>query len=180
MRDGDGGLRDRFGDFIRRARIDLLQVAVLLQPGLGFQRQLYHGAHRFHRATADRGLAGQHHRGSAVENRVGDIADFGARRPRVALHRVEHLGGGDDRFAAGDGGADDALLDGRTLAHVHLDAEVAARHHDAVGGADDARDVVDAVAVFNLGDDRNVGAAVDFQAAQLFMNRGDVVGVAHE
>ena len=66
------------------------------------------------------------------------------------------------------------FLDGRPLAHLQFNPEVATRHHDAVGGGYDAVEVVHAIAVFNFGDDRNVGA----ELLQLPAQRADFAGVA--
>ena len=65
---------------------------------------------------ADRGLPRQHHRVGAVEHRVGDVGGLGAGRPGVVDHRLEHLGGHDDRLVALPGGLHGALLHQRAPA----------------------------------------------------------------
>ena len=65
------------------------------------------------------------------------------------------------------------------IGHVlerHLDAEVAARHHDRVDQRQDARQVGHDLGPLELGDDRDVGALVVEELAHLL----DVGGGAHE
>ena len=54
--------------------------------------------------------------------------------PRVLDHRVEHLGGDDDRLGVLPAQLHGALLHQRHLVQRQLDAEVAAGDHDAVEG----------------------------------------------
>jgi hypothetical protein len=54
---------------------------------------------------------------------------------------------------------DDHLLRNDDALRRDLDAEVAARHHDAVGLGDDRVDIVDALVVLNLGKDKRLGGA---------------------
>ena len=68
------------------------------------------------------------------------------------------------------------LLDQRHLLDPQLDAEVAARHHDALGGAHDLIGVRGRLRLLDLGDDRDVAAAV----AQALVHRVDVLAAAHE
>ena len=48
--------------------------------------------------------------------------------------------------------ADDLLLHDRHALHRNLDAEIAARHHDAVGCSDDVVEIVERLVLFDLGD----------------------------
>ena len=102
---------------------------------------------------ADAGLAGEHERVGAVEHGVGGVGGLGAGRPAVLDHRLEHLGRDDDRLGAAAGDLAGALLHQRHLLERHLDAEVAAGHHDAVEGADDLVEVLDGLRLLDLGDD---------------------------
>ena len=70
-------------------------------------------------------------------------------------------------------GGEDALLQRRHGLGRHLDAEIAARHHDAVALLDDLVEMVDGGGLLELGHD---GGAAGHQLLQL----GDVVGVLHE
>ena len=50
--------------------------------------------------TPGGGLPREHDRVHAVVHGIGGVVDFGARRARLGRHRLEHLGGDDDRHAA--------------------------------------------------------------------------------
>ena len=50
---------------------------------------------------------------------------------------------------------------------VDLDAQVAAGHHDSVGGSQDAVDVVHTLTVLDLSDDADVGVVLVQQVADL-------------
>ena len=97
-------------------------------------------AHRIDRVVADRQFFREHHAVGAVEDRVGDVGRFGAGRPPAADHRQQHLGRGDRRLAVRVGLADQLLLRDRDALDRDLDAEIAARDHDAVGGLEDLVD----------------------------------------
>ena len=91
-------------------------------------------------------------------------------------HRLQHLGRDDHRDLRAAGLTDDLLLDVRHVLDRHVDAEVAARDHDRVHLAQDARKVVDDLVALELGDDRQVGALLTQERTHLV----DVGGRAHE
>ena len=111
------------------------------------------------RVRADGRLLGEHHRVGAVEDRVGDVGDLGARRARGGDHRVEHLRRGDRRARERAGQREQALLDHRHLLDRHLDAEVAAGDHHAVGRADDLLRALDGLGLLDLRDQRQCACA---------------------
>ena len=121
-------------------------------------------------------LGGEHHRVGAVEDGVGDVARFGARRPRGIDHRLEHLGRHDDGALVDAGKAENLFLDDRHPLGRKLDAEIAAGHHDGVGRRDDALEVVDRRRRFDLGDDRSRPAPCFADVA----HETDVFGLSHE
>ena len=82
-----------------------LQPALVGRVALGVDRDRRHHRDRADRVGADRRLLAQHDGVGAVEDRVGDVGDLGARRARRADHRVEHLRRGDDRPRVGAGRA---------------------------------------------------------------------------
>ena len=103
---------------------------------------------------------GEHEGAGAVEHGVGHVADLGPGGRRRAQHRLEHLGGGDDRPAVGDAGGDDPLLVVGDVLQGAADAEVAPGHHDAVGDGDHLLEGVDRLLGLDLGHQhRPVGAA---------------------
>ncbi len=88
-------------------------------------------------------------------------------------HRLEHLRGDDGRTAEHAAGGEDAFLQGRHGLGRHLDAQVAARHHDAVALLDDLVEVVDGGRLLELGHHRGT-------AGHQLLQLGDVVGVLYE
>ena len=91
-----------------------------------------HHRDRLDGVVADRGLAGEHDRRGAVEDRVRDVGRLGPCRLRRMDHRLEHLRGGDHRLRALEGMVDDPLLEERHLGRADLDAEVTPGDHHAV------------------------------------------------
>ena len=146
---------------------------VLLLGTLGNGR---HGLERFHGVGTCSGLAGQHDGRGAVINGVCHIGDLGAGGAGVDDHAVQHLGGSDDGLTEGEGALDDVLLDAGQLGEVDLNAQVAAGDHDGVGSGQDAVDVIDALAVLDLGDDADLGVVLVQQVADVV----DVLCGAHE
>ena len=71
----------------------------------------------------------------------------------VVDHRLQHLGGHDDRLGVAAGLVDDLLLQERHVLERALHAEVAAGDHEAVEGLDDLVEVVDRLRLLDLGDD---------------------------
>ena len=132
--------------------------------------------HRLHRVLADRGLAGEHHRVGAVEHRVGHVGGLGPGGPGVLDHRLEHLGGDDDRLGVLPGHLDGALLHQRHLLQRQLDAEVTAGDHDRVEGQHDGLEVVDRLRLLQLGDHRHAAA----DPVHHLVDELDVGGRAHE
>ena len=99
---------------------------------------------------------------SATSARVG---------PRRGDHRVEHLRRGDRRARELAGLREQVLLDERHELDRQLDAEVAARDHDAVRGADDLVHAVDGLRLLDLRDERQ---------ARVLADELDVLRAAHE
>ena len=153
-----------------------LEITVLAQMGLGPECQLGHGANGLHGELPGRGLPGEHDRRGAVEDGIGDVTRLGARRAGMDLHGRQHLCRGDDRFAVHDRGMDHVLLRRRDLGQGQLDAEIAARHHDPVGGLHDRVEVGEPGPVLDLGDDRNGGAVL----AEHLPDRLDITGALYE
>ncbi len=88
-------------------------------------------------------------------------------------HRIEHLGGDDGRPPGDAQAARMRFWQRRHGLGRHLDAKIAARHHDAVALLDDLVEMVDGGGLLELA--MTAGAA-GHQLLQL----GDVVGVLHE
>ena len=99
-----------------------------------------HGGDRLHRIFAGRRFRRQHDRVGALEDRGGDVGDFGARRHRRTDHRFQHLRRHHHRLAGGAAHARHLLLHAGHFLQRHLDAEIAARHHQRVGEIHDLRE----------------------------------------
>ena len=67
---------------------------------LGFGDDAGHHGDGFDGILADGRFAGEHDGVGAVVDGVGHVGDFGAGGARILDHRLEHLGGGDDRLAS--------------------------------------------------------------------------------
>ena len=126
------------------------QVVTLLLGALGDGG---HGLQCLHGVSTGSGLTGQHNSRGAVVDGVCHVRDLSTGGAGVHHHAVQHLGSGDDGLAEGEGAVDDGLLDAGQLGKVDLDAQVAAGHHDGVGGSQDAVDVVHTLTVLDLSDD---------------------------
>ena len=71
---------------------------------------------------------------------------------------------------------DDAFLDGWHTLHVHLHAQVAARHHHRVGGGHDRFEVLHRLRLLNLDDDPRTTSP----GLQLLTQSSDILRTAHE
>ena len=115
---------------------------------------------RLGREAAHGGLGREHDAIGAVEDGVGHVGGLGAGRAPVLDHGFEHLGGRDDRLPCAVRFRHDALLFHGDALDGDLDAEIAAGHHDAVGGGEDGVQVLQRRGALDLGDDE--GAVVQF------------------
>src|SRR5208282_5665123 len=86
----------------------------------------------------------------AVEYCVRDVGHLGPRRARVVHHGLEHLRCCYDRDGERVARRDYLLLNKRDLLDWILNAQVSARHHDNIGGADDSLQVIESFALLNL------------------------------
>ena len=132
--------------------------------------------HRFDgetRIRASRGFGGEHDAIRAVENGVGHVAGLSPRRTRILDHRLEHLGGRDDRASHAIGERDDLFLRDRHLFEREFHTQVTARNHHRVRRAQDFFDVLQRDVLLDLGDDEH---RLRNQKTHLL----DVVGATHK
>ena len=114
-----------------------------------------HGFHRQARIRTGRGFRGQHDGVRAIKDGVRDVTGLGTCRSRMLNHRLEHLGGRNDRSTHAIGERDNVLLRDRYLFEGQLDAKITARHHHRIGGTKNFFDVVQGDILFDLGDDQH-------------------------
>ena len=69
-------------------------------------------------------------------------------------HGFQHLGRGDHESAFAPRAADDRFLNARHPLQRNLHAQIAARHHHAVGHVENGLDIVPAFGLLDLGHDR--------------------------
>ena len=74
-------------------------------------------------------------------------------------HALQHLGCSDDPLSQQTAFGDELLLDLGKFLEGDLDSQVASRHHDTAAGFTDLIDILHAVAVLDLGDELDPGAA---------------------
>src|SRR5665213_169387 len=107
------------------------------------------------RVRARRGLGGKHDSIGTVENRIRDVARFGAGWTRVRNHRLEHLRCCDYRLANAICERDYPLLCNRDFLEWKFHTKITARDHHGVRGANDGFDVGECRILFYLGDNSN-------------------------
>ncbi len=92
-------------------------------------------------------------------------------------HRLEHLRGRDHGLAGLAAEPDDPLLQERHVGGPDLDAQIAARHHQAVGHGHDRVELLDRLGLLDLGDHALAAAEPRvIMLAQIL----DVLGPPHE
>ena len=129
-----------------------------------------HRGNGLRRILARGGFCRQHHGVGAVQHGVRHVHDFGAGWHRVGDHRLHHLRRGNDRAVQLTGAADQRLLDADQLRIADFHAEVAAGHHDNVGGEDH---VIHRVLIayrfraLDFGDDFGIAAGIARQATSV-------------
>ena len=141
-------------------RLELGRLVVLADVVLGLLDDPRHGLDDQDGVLAGGGLAREHQGVGAVEDGVGDVGRLGAGGARLLDHRLEHLGRHDHRLAGEAAGGDDLLLQHGDGVERHLDPEVAAGDHQAVGRVGDLVEVLDRGLALDLGDDRDPPAGL--------------------
>ena len=82
----------------------------------------------------------------------------GARGLAAMGHRLQHLRGDDHRLPQAHRLANECLLQDGDVLDRHLNAQVAAGHHDAVGRGEDFIDMLQGPRAFDLGQDEWIAA----------------------
>src|SRR5450759_1504215 len=138
----------------------LLQHAGAIDRLLRPVRDPGHRLDGLDREVPDRRLRREHHPVRPVEYRVRHVAGLGPGGARLVHHGLEHLRGGDPWQSRSKRLLYQLLLDERDFLGRQLDAQVAARDHDALSNFQDLFDVGNALALFYLRHHRDVEAAL--------------------
>ena len=172
-----GDLPRGVGDGVADGRLRLgalrIEHAAIGRIALHFLADPVHGRDRLDRKLAGRRFRRQHDGVGAFVDRGGDVGDLGAGRHRALDHRFQHLGGDHHRLAGAPRQPRHLLLQARHPLQRQFDAEIAARHHQRVGGLDDFGQPVDRLRLFDLG--HHGGAA-----ANQFLGLEHILGALHE
>ena len=96
-----------------------------MQDLLCFDHDALHHSHRFDWIITDRCFARQHTSVGAVEDRIRNIGNFGARWPLRTMHAFQHLSRNNDRLAVLSADMDDSLLCESCLRDIDFDTEIA-------------------------------------------------------
>ena len=131
--------RHRDALLLRLGRLphEVLKMRAVLELRLRRVAARYHRAHRVSRVHAAQRLGAEHDAVGAVEHGIRNVGRLGARRPRRAHHGV-HDARHDAGLAEEVAARGDVLLNDRDLLWQAVEAEVAAREHDAVRRVEDA------------------------------------------
>ena len=156
----------------RQMAIDRPLRVILLDPS----RDGGHGLHSLHREVAHRRFVRQHDGIGAIENRVGHITHLSPGGARARSHRIEHLGGRDDRNTEAVGFLDEFLLKQRNFFGWHLNAEVATGNHHPIAKGKDGVDLINGFELLDLGHHRRGVTVLADQTTNLL----HVGGVTHK
>ena len=137
----------------------LAEALFIVDVLLGLLGDAGHGLKREYGIFARGRLAGEHDGTGAVVDGVGHVGGLRAGGPGIVNHGFQHLCRGDHPLAQHAALCDQLFLDGGEVFKGDLHAHVAAADHDAGAGLTDFLDVLNARAVFNLGDQFHAIAA---------------------
>lgn len=154
----------------------LLEVRDVGNRVLGLQTGLVHLSDSLARVRALGSLARQHNAVGTVSDGVSNVTDLGTSGTRVLDHGLEHLGSTDDRLAGQVAHGNKLLLGSEDLGGRDLNTEITTGNHDTVRLSKNLGEVVETLAVLNLGDDLNVLALLTKDLADVL----DVLGTADE
>ena len=132
------------------------------------ERDLIHHGGGFDGIFSAGSFAAEHDDIRAVKNRVADVGNFRTGRARVNRHALQHLRCDDDGLADSVAFLDDVLLDNRHVFGGNFDAQIAARNHDSVADGNNFVNILDALKVFDFGNNFHVAAVLDDKFANFF------------
>ena len=110
------------------------------------QSRVRHGGHHLDRKVSNCGFRGEHDGICAIQHGIGDIKYFCAGGHGVTDHGFHHLRGRNHHAVTLSRGGNQIFLNTNELGVTHLDTQITARHHHAVGRVNDA------IKQFRIGD----------------------------
>ena len=137
--------------------VDAVLLGLMGHPG--------HDADSLHRIVAIGRLAAEHQCVGAAVDGIGYVRHLGARGPRIVNHALQHLCGYDDGLVRTNRLVDQQTLDAGDTFLRHLDAQVAAGHHDAVGRLENFLNVVHPFLILYFCNDADVAVLLVEQTA---------------
>ena len=146
--------------------------------GLSLAGNGIHRPHSLYGILARSRLAGEHDGRGSIINGVGHVGDLRPGGTGIFNHGVQHLGGGNDRLAAGHTFGNHILLQNGDLGEVDFHAQIAAGHHDAVGYRQNLRQIGNTLLILHLGNNPDGGTLPIQQAADFphIRRRADKAG----
>ena len=105
----------------------------LLSCLFGFLRNCCHRLNRPDWILANGGFFGQHHGITAIQNRIGNICNFGSGRPWRIDHRHQHMGSRDNWFGLCICLSNELLLNLGHASKRRLNTEISPSDHDSIG-----------------------------------------------
>ena len=115
------------------ARLNCHDITVLL----GVHNRPTHRLHCLDRIFTVGRFIRQHHRVGTLDDRIGNVAHFGARWLRIVNHTAHHLCRDDTELRIFTTESDDTSLDNWHDLRPGFNRQVATRHHNAVTRLDD-------------------------------------------
>ncbi len=140
----------------------------------GLEGDPSHHAHGLQRILPRGCLAREHHRVAAVEDRICHVARFRPGWPGAGDHALQHLRGGNRGQTEGDGALENRFLDHRHPLGGDLHAQVTARDHDGVAGAQHGIERGYRLRLLELRDDGRIRA----ECPQLVFREHHILGAA--
>ena len=128
----DGALVVSVEHHLAQQLLCLLVAPSVVDVLLGLRADQRHHLRRLLVELPDGGLRGEDQAVDAVDDGVGNIYNFGARRPQPHDHRLHDLGEQDDGLASQVALFNDVLLKVNYIFQVQLQAKVAPSDNNAV------------------------------------------------
>ncbi|KAH3665823.1 hypothetical protein OGAPHI_004011 [Ogataea philodendri] len=149
---------------------------VVWKSFLGDQTRVVHHGNGFQWVVTLCCLPRQHDTVSTVQNGVTNVRNLGSCWSWVVSHRLQHLGGTDNRLSSKVALGNHLFLHHKHLRSRNLDTQISSSNHNSVGLRENLVKVVHTLLVLDLGDDLDV---LTFLAQDL-SNLQNVVGRTDE